>query len=84
MLTGGDLIEAAIDELLSPLPSNPTIARFEVALQIDTGNTIYEEFTDMEHLIEFVSTYSSNAEAILDKITPKKNVKYNNSDTDKT
>ncbi|MBP8973913.1 MAG: hypothetical protein KBH93_08545 [Anaerolineae bacterium] len=72
MLKGSDLIKSAIDELLAPLPANPTISRLEVALQIDTGNTIYEEFSDVEDVIEFLTRYWSSPQEILGRITPKK------------
>lgn len=72
MLKGSDLIEAAIDKLLAPLPDSPAISRLEIALQIDTGNTIYEEFSDVEDVMEFLTRYWSDPQEILDRITPKK------------
>lgn len=54
-----------------PVPPNPKIAKFEIALQIDTGNTIYQEFSDLEEAQEFIQNYFSNPNEILDKITPK-------------
>jgi hypothetical protein len=71
VLKGSDLIKAAVDELLAPLPDNPAISRLEIALQIDTGNTIYEEFSDVEDVIEFLTRYWSNPQEILDRIMPK-------------
>ncbi len=71
-LTGGDLVKNAIDELLAPLPANPTVKKFEISLQIDTGNTIYEEFTDIEEAQEFIQTYFRDPQAILERITPEK------------
>lgn len=72
IITGGDKVQQTITDLLAPLPPDPQIRRFELALQIDTGNTIYQEFDDMEMLIEFVKTYHNNPEAILKIITPGK------------
>lgn len=57
--------------MLSPLPSNPSIKRFEITLQIETGNIIYEEFDDIEKAIEFLQYYSQNPQAILSRIKPK-------------
>jgi hypothetical protein len=63
-------VKQAINDLLAPLPSDAQIERFEIALRIKTGNTIYQEFEDMEALIEFIQTYHNNSEAILKRITP--------------
>lgn len=70
-ISGEDRIKRAIDELLSPLPFNPVIQRFEIALQIETGNTIYEEFDDFEKAVEFLQTYFQNPQEILRRIKPK-------------
>ena len=51
VLKGSDLVKAAVDELLAPLPDNPAISGLEIALQIDTGNIIYEEFSDVEDVM---------------------------------
>jgi hypothetical protein len=72
---GGDFVGAAIDELLKPLPDNPKIERLEIALQIDTGNTIYCEFSDMEQAIEFIQTHFQDPKNILKKITPQKKLR---------
>jgi len=71
-ITGGDQIKRAIDELLQPLPEHPSVQSLEIALQIDTGNTIYEKFDDFESALEFIQTYYKDSKAILKKITPKK------------
>ncbi|NJN94770.1 MAG: hypothetical protein HC875_12080 [Anaerolineales bacterium] len=71
-ITGADLIRQAIDELLTPLPSTPNVKGFEVALRIDTGNLIYQEFDDIESLFEFVNKYHQNPQEILRRITPRK------------
>lgn len=68
---GSDLIKKTIDELLTPHSKPPQIERFELSLQIDTGNVIYEEFTDMEEILEFIKIYTQNPTAILNHITPK-------------
>ena len=70
-ILGSDLIAAAIDQLLQPLPSNPQIKTFEIALQIDTGNIIYAEFTDFEDAVEFLRAHVADPKAILSKITPR-------------
>jgi len=75
-VTGGDLVKRAIDELLAPLPEEPQIVSFEISLQIDSGNTIYQEFQDMEDALEFIREYFGNPSAILARITPKKNPKH--------
>jgi hypothetical protein len=72
ILTGRELIQIAIDELLAPLPPNPSITSFEITLQIETGNTIHQTFTDLEEAQEFLSAYHANPQFILDRITPKK------------
>lgn len=79
ILTGKDLLKAALDDLLGPLPHHPAIRKFEIALQIDTGNTIYDEFEDVESLIQFIQDYYQNPERILRQITPRKK---SNPDTD--
>jgi len=48
------------------------VRKFEIALQLDTGNTIYQEFTDIEEAQEFMQKYFNNSQAILEQITPKK------------
>lgn len=70
-LKGEDLVKQAIDGLLAPLPEEPQIQRFEIALQINTGNTIYREFSDIEDAREFLEAYFQNPQAILEQITPK-------------
>lgn len=72
IITGEDLVKLAIDELLNPLPDNPQIHKLEIALQIDTGNTIYHEFKDAEEAMAFIQSYFQNPQAILQKITPQK------------
>jgi hypothetical protein len=69
--TGAERIKLAVDELLTPLPNNPQIKRFEVSLQMETGNTIYGEFDDYEKTLEFLQTYFQNPEEILKRIKPK-------------
>ncbi|NDJ61384.1 MAG: hypothetical protein GYB67_09675 [Chloroflexi bacterium] len=69
---GSDLIREAIDKLLDPLPEVPSVEKFEITLQIDTGNIIYAEFADFEEATAFIQMYHRNPQAILDKIKPKK------------
>ncbi|GAB4445870.1 MAG: hypothetical protein Fur0044_42130 [Anaerolineae bacterium] len=71
-IAGADLIKRAIDELLAPLPQTPNIEGFKIALQVDTGNVIYEEFNDLEAAFEFMNKYHQNPQEILQRITPKK------------
>jgi hypothetical protein len=54
------------------LPSTPNVKGFELALRIDTGNVIYQEFDDIESLFEFAKKYYQNPQEILQRITPKK------------
>lgn len=68
---GEDLIKLAIDELLAPLPPNPQIELMEISLQIDTGNIIHKTCSDIEEVLEFINEYYANAQAILEKITPR-------------
>lgn len=68
---GGDLVKAAVDKLLQPLPDTLRIERFEIALQIETGNTIYREFKDVEDAIAFIQTHFQDPKTVLDKITPR-------------
>ena len=70
-ITGADLVKAAIDDLLAPLPTNPAIGRLEISLQVDTGNTIYAEFTDVEEALDLIQHYFANPRAILDRIKPR-------------
>lgn len=70
-ISGVERIKRAIDEMLAPLPANPSIKRFEISLQVETGNTIYEEFEDFEKAMEFLQTYFQNPEEILRRIKPK-------------
>lgn len=56
--------------MLALLPQAPNIKGFEIALQIDTGNTIYQEFNDIEAIFEFVNKYYQNPDEILRQITP--------------
>jgi hypothetical protein len=70
-LYGADRVKQVLDELLAPPPSHPQIQRFEIALQIETGNVIYEEFTDIESAMEFMRIYYANPDAIRDRISPR-------------
>lgn len=72
-ICGRDLINKAIDDLLSPLPPNPRISKFELSIQIDTGNTIYLECADYEEALEFLQLYQQDPRNIIEKITPINN-----------
>lgn len=41
-------------------------------MQIETGNIIYEKFTDLEDMLNFVQEHAHNPAKILEHITPKK------------
>ena len=58
--------------LPAPPSSTPRIQKFEITLHIETGNLIYEEFEDIEALMDFIQTYTRDSEAILKRISPKK------------
>ncbi len=70
LVTGKELVKQAVDELLVPLPDAPCIQKFAISLQIDTGNVIYEEFTDVEESLEFIRAHFCNPEQILKRIAP--------------
>lgn len=72
IITGNDRIKQAINTMLAPLPSKPRIEQFEIALQIDSGNTVYKEFKDYEEALEFVREHYENPMKLLEIITPKK------------
>ncbi len=78
-VTGADLVKFAIDELLAPLPPVPMIQKFEITLQINTGNTIHAAFTHLEDAQAFLQAFAHNPQAILERITPR----HNPSDRDK-
>ncbi len=67
-ITQTDLDRATFRVGLHP---GTAIKKIEIALQIDTGNTIYEEFANMEEALAFVRKYAQSPQAILDKIKPK-------------
>lgn len=71
ILRGTDLIASAISDLVSPLNQPPKPRQFQIAVQIDTGNTIYEEFADIEEAFNFMMKYN-NPDEILKRITPRK------------
>jgi len=74
IITGRDLIYRAIDKLLEPVPDNPTIKSFEISLNIETGNVIYEKFDDFEEAVDFIKRYFANPGEIKDRITPKRRI----------
>lgn len=71
IFTGADEIKRAVDELLISLPQNPAVREFEIALQIDTGNTIYQTFDDVEDAMQFIHDHFQNPTAILERIKPR-------------
>ena len=66
------MIVAVLDDLLAPLPAEPAIKRYEIALRLETGNVIYQEFADIEEAFEFLREHYNNPDAILKKISPRK------------
>ncbi len=78
-MIGLDVIYQTLDALLAPLPHNPQIEKFEISLQINTGNTVYEEFEDFEEMREFIERLYKNPNEILNRIKPRK---YNDDNPD--
>ena len=71
-VTQTDLDRATFRAGLKPAPQSGTaIKKIEITLQIDTGNIIYGEFTNMEEALAFVRKYAQSPHAILEKIKPK-------------
>ncbi len=70
-ILGKHLIEEAIDKLLHPLPEIPQIVSFEISLQVDSGNVIYQRFEDLEEAFDFMEKYTGQPQAILEIITPR-------------
>jgi hypothetical protein len=68
---GKHLVERAIDAVLEPLPESPQIVRFEISLEVDSGNIIYEQFSDLEEAFDFLQRYTRQPQAILKRITPR-------------
>jgi len=71
VILGKHLIEVAINNVLKPLPEVPQIVSFEISLQIDSGNVIYRQFSDLEEALDFVEKYTGHPQAILETITPR-------------
>jgi|GEM_PF-1463071 len=71
VVLGKHLVERAIDEVLEPLPESPQIVRFEISLEVDSGNIIYEQFSDLEEAFDFLQRYTRQPQAILKRITPR-------------
>ncbi|HLG28060.1 MAG TPA: hypothetical protein VI423_09775 [Paenisporosarcina sp.] len=72
---GKQLIQAALDRLLKPLPANPKINNFEITLEIESGNLIYRKFNDLEELLDFINENTQDPQKIVNEITPKKSSK---------
>jgi hypothetical protein len=70
LATGGESAKKSVDELLAPLPDAPRIQKCAISLHIDTGNVIYEEFTDAEEALDFIRDHLCNPEQILKRIAP--------------
>jgi len=54
---------------------NPGTERFEITLEIETGNLIHRKFNNLKELVEFATEYTNNPEKIIEEITPKQNRK---------
>jgi len=65
--------EIAMKKMSSP--KQPKIKRFEITLEIETGNLIHRKFDNWEDLAAFAKEYANNPQKILDEITPKRNKK---------
>jgi hypothetical protein len=59
----------------TPSPKQPKIKRFEITLEIESGNLIHREFDNWDDLAKFAEEYADNPQKILDEITPKRNKK---------
>lgn len=68
--TGLQKIQRALDQFLRS-PVSPRPVNWSLTLQVDSGNLIHEEFTDLEQLMAFIEHYS-DPENILKTITPRK------------
>lgn len=71
-ILGRHWVMSVIDTLLQNMPESPRIQSFEIALQIEGGNIIYQEFTDLEEALEFMLSHHKSPQKIRDKITPKR------------
>ena len=54
---------------------NPSTERFEITLEIETGNLIHRKFNNLKELVGFATEYTNNPEKIIEEITPKQNRK---------
>ena len=57
------------------LSKQPNIKRFEITLEIETGNLIHRKFDNLKDLAEFAKEYANDPQKILEEITPKRNMK---------
>jgi hypothetical protein len=71
-VNSGDLVRAALNELLSPLPEQPKILTYEITLNVDSGNVIHYEFRDSEEAMAFISDFAHNPQLIMNAILPKR------------
>jgi hypothetical protein len=69
-LRGDQKVQRAISRFLQS-PSEPKPTGWEVTIQIDSGNLIHDEFSDLEELQAFLLRFS-DPQNILERITPKK------------
>lgn len=56
-------------------PVQPKITRFEIAMEVETGNLIYKVFDNLEEMLDFINQTARDSEKIRDIISPKKRVK---------
>lgn len=58
-----------------PSPKPPKIKRFEITLEIETGNLIHRKFDNWDDLAKFAKECANNPQWILEETTPKRNKK---------
>jgi hypothetical protein len=68
--TGLQLIYQALDEVLVELVTSPQATRFEITIEVSSGNLIHKSFTDLEEAQQFLVDYANPAN-ILKMISPK-------------
>jgi len=56
-------------------PKKTKTKRFEITLELETGNLIHRKFDNLDDLAKFAKEFANNPEKILAEITPKRNKK---------
>ena len=57
------------------LSKQPIVQKFEITLEIETGNLIYRKFDNKEDVLKFLNEYTKNPKKVLEEISPKKRAK---------